>query len=265
MRTRLLPLAVTASLAPFALGSCVDAPPTLAIDCFTSLDPMNCAQGVKASCERLAPGSVFDIAIFDVVDGDGNPIVPPGVAGIASDGYIAFPVVSNHAHVTAQMGTVNGLDMNLKAFEVTLKPGPNAKTQNIAKLRTTFRVAVNGALLLPDTKNQYTVNVTVIPASILKDPTVKAAIDNSPDDGFPVVAELRPIADMAGSEIKGAPTTLGIKLVNGRLFSRVSCPADGVDQSATSTGCILGQDLGSTCCTLNGSLVCGKAVPTKQQ
>lgn len=270
MRTRLLPLALSAGLAPLALGSCVEAPPTIAVDCFTALDPMNCSQGLKSSCERIATSGVFDVALFtdlkDPMD-QSKFIVPPGVFSSGTGGYTVFPVVSNHLHTTAQMGNVNGLDMQLKSFDVTLKPGPNAKPTNFPALLNNkhFVVGTNSAVLQPDSKNLHVADVVVIPASILSDAEVGRKVLDAGFDGLPVIAELRPIAVQAGSEVKGPVATFSILLVSGRLYSVSDCPADGVDQTATSTGCILGQDLSSTCCRLNGSIVCGKAVPAKKQ
>jgi hypothetical protein len=231
-------LVLCASLA----GGCVGNEISFTIDRFVHMDSTTMCAATPTAMVGLSSG-LLDVGV---------------VANSSSEGYVAAPVVGNHL---IEMANATSAELNaifVTGFDVQLKPDPTVAGA-VPPAQLNFFIQAAGGRITPGA--EVAVPIEVIPRQVAVElgGSVPAGTTNRPF----VTVHIRPVGSRAGSGMSGAWTDLPIQLCSFCLMQpSTPCPAGGFPTAAVQLGgCFPQQDDATTCCTQNGVVLCGAAVP----
>jgi hypothetical protein len=234
-----------------------------------------------AGCSGTPPGD-FIILQNQALNSDCSVPATPGAVyrgeGVLdvrligdTGGYELFPLLQNNFPPPSGGQTTDANRIALSGFDVDVEVEPDAPPSPIKDLITNFRSLDaspdNQALVQYSTLTSGSVSsgggntasgVNVFPAPLAK--MIRDMAVLSPTNTYWVTATVRARGDTLVGGVRSDAFKYPIQLCDGCLiFNQGTCPV----MAAMGNACDPGQDDGTGCCTLSGSLVCPALVAAK--
>jgi hypothetical protein len=175
-------------------------------------------------------------------------------------GYVVAPVMKNNIQpVTNSTIATEKRTIQVTGVEVELRMPPGFEDALTADEKNFFAPSA-GARIPPGGASTSPIFSEILPATAAMKLTNLVANGRAPSPPT-VTARVRPVGRIEDDVIRGEYADFPIELCKNCLLVNLgACPLPA--ERVAAGGCVPGSDVGATCCTQNGQLLCGAQAPS---